>query len=112
MTTVAAGSGLRRSTTVAEQEWGIAEIRQASIDKNGGYITQDELPAIIAINRLEQLLIRHSHGRMLCSAQDVAFHVRLIDDHSEAYLRDVCWPATSSNSVCIHAEKVASSLRR
>ena len=63
MTTVAAGSGLRRSTTVAEQEWGIAEIRQASIDKNGGYITQDELPAIIAINRLEQLLIRHSHGR-------------------------------------------------
>ena len=64
------------------------------IDKNGGFLSEDELPGIIAINRLEPLLIRHSHGRMVCSAQDVAFHVKLIDDHDEAYVRDVSWPAT------------------
>ena len=76
------------------QEARITEMRQASIEKNGGFITEDELPAIIAISRLEPLLIRHSHGRMVCSAQDVAFHVKLIDDHDEAYVRDVSWPAT------------------
>ena len=81
-------------TSTVSQEARITEMRQASIEKNGGFITKDELPAIIAVNRLEQLLIRHSHGRMLCSAQDVEFHVKLIDDHDEAYLRDVCWPAT------------------
>ena len=56
-------------TSTVSQEARITEMRQASIEKNGGFITEDELPAIIAISRLEPLLIRHSHGRMVCAGK-------------------------------------------
>jgi hypothetical protein len=77
------------------------------IEKRCGYVIEEDLPAIIAYDRLKLLLVRCGNGRFLCAAQDVAHFVALIEEHSDLhkektgyhfgpntdYVRDISIPA-------------------
>jgi len=54
-----------------------------------GFITHKQLPAIIAENRFQQCLIRCGSGRLICSAQDVAHWIAIIENEGSDYVRDV-----------------------
>lgn len=66
----------------------IQQLRQ----ENYGFITKDDLPAIIAENRLQQCLVRCGGCRFVCPAQDVTHLVEIIDASAD-YVRDVSFPA-------------------
>ena len=70
-----------------------ADLRRECLARRGGFIVEADLPEIIAADRLTPLLIRHSHGRMICAAQDVSHHCQLVANWPGAYVRDISWPA-------------------
>ena len=51
------------------------------IELNGGFVSESYMPWIIQEDPLCQMLIKHSHGRMVCAAQDVKFHCECIEAH-------------------------------
>lgn len=61
--------------------------------ENMGFITDQDLPAIIAHNRLELLLVRCGGGRFMCPAQDLNHFIDLIERDGREYVRDVSLPA-------------------
>jgi len=66
------------------------------IDKirlHGGFIAEEQVPAIIAYNRLELLLVRCGGGRFMCPAQDVKHFISIIEADGRDYVRDVSLPA-------------------
>ena len=71
----------------------IEDLRRECMARRDGFIIEDDLPEIIAADRLTPLLIRHSHGRMIVAAQDVAHHLQLVANWPGAYVRDISWPA-------------------
>ena len=72
------GKKLGESMTLVEQ------IRKEKY----GFITDQDLPSIIAEDRFTRCLVRCGGGRFACSAQDVAHFVSIVDG-SDDYVRDV-----------------------
>ena len=74
---------------------------------NGGFLTSEDMPEIIKINRLMMVLVRCGNGRFLCPAQDLEHFMTIIQEHSQLthektgqpevacgdYVRDVSLPA-------------------
>lgn len=75
---------------------GLAE----KIKLQGYFVTDEDLPELVKINRLLLLLIRCGNGRFLCPAQDVSHFVAVIEEHynnlpnsrERDYVRDVSLP--------------------
>ena len=63
-------------------------LKDQIIKEQHGFITDQDLPFIIAENRFTRCLVRCGCGRFTCSAQDVAHFVSIIDG-SDDYVRDV-----------------------
>ena len=61
------------------------------IELNGGFVTDKDMPWIVQQDPMCQMLIKHSHGRIVCAAQDVKFHTDCIENHpsGEGYVRSV-----------------------
>ena len=70
----------------------IAEMRYDSANRDG-FITPVELVEIIKANPYERLLIRHTLGRLICTAADVAIHCEMIRNWPDTRVRDISWPA-------------------
>ena len=58
-------------------------------ERNHGSIREQDLPAIIAEDRLCPVLVRTSRCRFTAPAQDVAYLIDLIENAPGDYLRDV-----------------------
>ena len=71
----------------------VDDLRQEAMAWRGGFVTKNDLPAIIDADPLTPLLIRHAHGRMICAAQDVEHHRTIIEQYPGGYVRDGSWPA-------------------
>ncbi len=76
----------------------IDKFKKKQRELNGGFVSDRDMSWIIQEDRLCQMLVRHSHGRLICAAQDVAFHIECIEKYKgdfagrrgEApYIRDV-----------------------
>ena len=80
-------------TTATATARTIDNLRRNAYDTRGGFITQDDLPAIVAANRLEPLLVRWSTGRATVPAQGVADLIEILDNAGGiVYIRDVSFP--------------------
>ena len=78
-----------------------------TIEDRGGFLTQEDLPKLEAIDRMMLLLVRCNCGRFLTPAQNVKHFVDLITDHANRvqaetgmlvnansdYVRDVSIPS-------------------
>ena len=71
----------------------IDQLRRESFARRGGEITTADISAIIDACNHELILIRHSHGRLLVPAQDIAITLQMIDQWPGAYVRDMSWPS-------------------
>ena len=67
----------------------IALIKQRTLERTGGFITEDLLPEILEADRLCPVLVRHSHGRLVCTAQEVKTTIKMIESYPGGYLRDI-----------------------
>jgi hypothetical protein len=91
----------------------IRERNPALADKiyqQAGFVTDEDLPKIIEIDRLMLLLVRCGNGRFLAPAQDVAHFVGIIEEHAKLkqektgtpmqgdHIRDVSIPSHRSMS--------------
>lgn len=76
-------------------------ILAAKIEQQCGFITAEDLPAIVGIDRLMLILVRCNNGRFLTPAQDVSHFLTIIEEHHDLvndlrktdYVRDVSLPA-------------------
>ena len=59
------------------------------INDHYGFITEEELPRVIAEDRLYPCLIRCGGGRLSCPAQDVRHFIKIIETEGSDYIRDV-----------------------
>jgi hypothetical protein len=59
-----------------------------------GFITANQMPDLIALDRLHPVLVRCGGGRFTCGAQDVAHFIKCVEAGGD-YVRDVCVPAGS-----------------
>ena len=86
-------------TTATAPTRSIDDLRREAFDKRGGFVTQDDLPAIVAANRLEPLLVRWSTGRAIVPAQGVADLIEILDNAGGiVYVRDVQFPASAATA--------------
>lgn len=69
----------------------ISELKQ----QNFGFICKEDLPGIIAEERLHPVLVRCGGGRFTCPAQDVDNFISIIERDGQDYVRDVCFPANT-----------------
>ena len=60
----------------------------------GGFLTEQDIPALIRIDRLCPVLVRCGSCRFQCAAQDVAHIIQGIDAIGD-YVRDVSFPVGS-----------------
>ena len=60
--------------------------------KNHGFVTQADLPFIVAENRFEPLLVRCGACRFTAPAQNIAWLVNIIEDSGVDYVRDISFP--------------------
>ena len=58
-----------------------------------GFILENQIEQIVAINRFEQILIRCGNGRFLCPAQDAKHFISIIEKEGSDHIRDVSLPA-------------------
>lgn len=72
------------------------------IESQGEFITEEDLPKLVKIERLMQVIVRCGCGRFLTPVQDVAHFVRIIEEHMDLrggmvegtdYIRDISLPA-------------------
>ena len=56
--------------------------------QNGGFLSSEDLPDLIKIERLQQVLVRCGGCRFTCAAQDVEHLIKCIDAGGD-YVRDV-----------------------
>ncbi len=54
-----------------------------------GFVTESEVPTLIAEDRLMLLLVRCGGGRFICPAQDVQHFIDIIKRDGKDYVRDV-----------------------
>lgn len=66
----------------------IDQIRQDRM----GFVTESDIPAIIAEKRLQLLLVRCGGGRFMCPAQDVQHFISILEADGRDYVRDVSIP--------------------
>jgi hypothetical protein len=59
------------------------------INNQGGFIKEEQLPEIIAINRFQQLLVRCGNGRFLVPAQDAKHFIDIVEASKLDHVRDV-----------------------
>ena len=86
-------------TTATATARTIDELRREAFDKRGGFVTADNMPAIVAANRLEPLLVRWSTGRAIVPAQGVADLIEILDAAGGiVYVRDVQFPASAATA--------------
>lgn len=64
-------------------------IIQEIMARNGGFITEHEIDAVVAEDRLKSCLIRCGGGRLSCPAQDVKHWIDIIDREGSDHVRDV-----------------------
>jgi hypothetical protein len=62
---------------------------QTAIKEKCGFITEAQLPAVIAEDRLQMIIVRCGNGRFVCPAQDVAHFIAIIEKEGSDYIRDV-----------------------
>ena len=55
-----------------------------------GFLGKEDIPKVVAENRLEPCLVRCGGGRFTCPAQDVQHFVDIITAEGSDYVRDVC----------------------
>lgn len=67
---------------------------QEQNDNYGGFLRQSDMPALIALDRLCQVLVRCGGCRFTCAAQDVAHLIKCVDAGGD-YVRDVSFPVGS-----------------
>jgi hypothetical protein len=60
-----------------------------------GFIRADQMPTLIALDRLHPCLVRCGNGRFTCGAQDVAHFIRCVEAGGD-YVRDVSLPVGSA----------------
>lgn len=53
-----------------------------TIAERGGFIKENEIDALIAVDRLMLVLVRCGNGRFLCPAQDVKHFIGIIEEHA------------------------------
>lgn len=91
----------------------LAAIRKANselasrIEKQGGFLNDEQVPELIKIDRLMLVLVRCGNGRFLCPVQDLNHFIGIIEEHSKLvenvskplessdYVRDVSLPSSS-----------------
>jgi len=54
-----------------------------------GFVTDLDMPEVVAEDRLYPCLVRCGGGRFTCPAQDVKHFVDIITEHRGDYVRDV-----------------------
>ena len=54
-----------------------------------GFLTDDQLPALVALDRLTPVLVRCEGGRFTCPAQDAAHFIALVERDGREHVRDV-----------------------
>ena len=59
-----------------------------------GFITQEDIPSILAEDRLHPVLVRCGGGRFTCPVQDLEHFIDLITKGGD-YVRDVGFPAST-----------------
>ena len=67
----------------------IALIKQRTLERTGGFITEDLLPEFLDADRLCPVVVRHSHGRLVGTAQEVKTTIKMIESYPGGYLRDI-----------------------
>ena len=60
-----------------------------------GFITSDDLPAVISHDRLVMLQVRCGGKRFTAPAQDVPALIALVEKDGSDYIRDVCLTSSS-----------------
>jgi hypothetical protein len=82
-------------TTATAPARTIDDLRRAAFNTRGGFVAAADMPAIVAANRLEPLLVRWSTGRAIVPAQYVAGLIEIIDNSCDetVYAWDVSFPA-------------------
>lgn len=91
----------------------IVKIRRANprlankIVSQNGYVLDDDVDALIRVDRLMMVYVRCGCGRFMCSVQDLRHFLTIIKEHSEFkskrdrnpmagdYVRDVSIPAAA-----------------
>lgn len=58
------------------------------IRRRGGWVLDAELPVLVRVDRLRQLLVRCGSCRFVAAAQDVGHIIAAIEAHGD-YVRDV-----------------------
>jgi hypothetical protein len=70
--------------------------------QQGGFLTSDDVKALVELDRLHLVLVRCGCGRFLCPVQDLEHFTTIIREHREKvgptsptgdYVRDVSLPA-------------------
>ena len=76
-----------------------------AITSQHGFITDQQLPELVNIDRLMLVLVRCGNGRFLCPAQDAKHFIGIIEEHAQLqkdktgnalagdHIRDVSLPA-------------------
>ena len=86
-------------TTATAPTRSIDDLRREAFNTRGGFVTADDLPAIVAANRLEPMLIRWSTGRAIVPADGVADLIAILDNAGGiVYVRDVQFPASAATA--------------
>jgi hypothetical protein len=79
----------------------------AKIEKQGGFLKDTDIPALIAVDRNQLVLVRCNGGRFLCCADNVAHFIGIIEEHATLkeektgqpmqgdWIRDVSLPVDS-----------------
>ena len=86
-------------TTATATARTIDDLRRDAFNKRGGFVTEADMPAIVAANRLEPMLIRWSTGRATVPADGVADLIEILDNAGGiVYVRDVQFPASATTA--------------
>jgi hypothetical protein len=64
-------------------------LRQKLLDTKCGFVTDADVPGLVAEDRFTQVLVRCGCGRFVCPVQDVAHFVKIIENEGSDYVRDV-----------------------
>ena len=56
----------------------------------GFLTTKEDLPRLVAEDRMQPVLVRCGAGRFVCPAQDVQHFVDIITKENRDYVRDLC----------------------
>lgn len=77
----------------------------SAIERQGGFLYDEQIPELIKIDRLMLVMARCGNGRFMCPVQDLNHFIGIIEEHSKLvenvdkplepsdYVRDVSLPA-------------------